>query len=159
MSILRKFMIRKACIADVKEIYKLIKVHADRRRMLARSYSELYEGVRDFLVYVNRGRVLGCVALHVTWDDLAEVKSLAVAKRHQNKGIGRSLVKAALADAEDLGVARVFALTYEQVFFEKCGFHKVPKESLPHKIWMECVRCPEFPDCGEVPMIIELDHA
>ena len=107
MSILKKPMIRKACIADVKAIYKLIKVHADRRRMLARSYSELYEDVRDFLVYVNRGRILGCVALHVTWEDLAEVKSLAVAKRHQGKGIGRSMVKAALLDAEDLGVSRV----------------------------------------------------
>lgn len=149
-------MIRKAKIADVKAIYKLIKYYADRRRMLPRSYSELYEGLRDFLVYVNRNRVLGCVALHVTWEDLAEVKSLAVAKRHHGKGIGRALVKAALDDAAALGIKRVFALTYEQEFFEKCGFHKVPKETLPHKIWFECVKCPEFPDCGEVPMLIEL---
>ncbi len=151
-------MIRKACIADVKSIYKLIKYHADRRRMLARSYSELYEDVRDFIIYEKRGRVLGCVALHVTWEDLAEVKSLAVATRHQGKGIGRNLVEAALKEADDLGVNRVFALTYEQDFFRKCGFRKVPKESLPHKIWSECVRCPEFPDCGEVPMLIELNH-
>jgi len=154
---MQSVMIRKACIADVKAIYKLIKFYADRRRMLARSYSELYEDVRDFLVYVNRGRVLGCAALHVTWEDLAEVKSLAVASRHVRKGIGKTLVKAALAEAVNLGVQRVFALTYEQEFFEKCGFHKVPKETLPHKIWSECVRCPEFPDCGEVPMIIELN--
>lgn len=156
--LLRKSMIRKACIADVKSIYKLIKYHADRRRMLARSYSELYEDVRDFIIYEKRGRVLGCVALHVTWEDLAEVKSLAVATRHQGKGIGRNLVEAALKEADDLGVNRVFALTYEQDFFRKCGFRKVPKESLPHKIWSECVRCPEFPDCGEVPMLIELNH-
>ena len=157
-AVLRSTMIRKARIADVKAIYKLIKYYADRRRMLARSYSELYEDVRDFMVYVSRNRVLGCAALHVTWEDLAEIKSLAVAKRHRDKGICRTLVQAALKEAEGLGVSKVFVLTYEKGFFGKCGFHQVPKESLPHKIWSECVRCPEFPDCGEVPMIIELNN-
>jgi amino-acid N-acetyltransferase len=148
--------IRKANIEDVKAIHKLIKFYADRRRMLARSLSELYEDIRDFLVFVNRGHVLGCTALHVTWEDLAEIKSLAVAKRHQRKGVGQKLVAAALKEATSLGVSKVFALTYEKGFFEKCGFRQVPKESLPHKIWSECVRCPEFPDCSEVPMMLEL---
>jgi amino-acid N-acetyltransferase len=124
--------------------------------MLPRSLNELYENIRDFLVYEEKGRVLGCCALHVAWDNLAEIKSLAVVKPKQRKGIGRLLVKSAIEDAKRLGAERVFALTYTPLFFKKLGFKSVEHSELPHKIWSECIRCIKFPDCDESALMIEI---
>ena len=149
-------MIRKARVPDVPDIQRLVNSFAERDAMLPRSLSALYESIRDFYVVENGGAVVGCCALHVTWEDLAEVKSLAVDESAQRKGYGRALVEACLAEAREMGVPRVFALTYIPEFFERAGFARVDKATLPHKIWSECINCPKFPDCGEEAVAIEL---
>lgn len=148
--------IRKARMGDVEKVHALINVHAKAGRMLARSLLELYENLRDFFVAVENRRVLGAAALHLSWENLAEVKSLAVAEGRQGQGIGRKLVEHCLTEAVELGVGRVFVLTYVTGFFKKLGFTRVERAELPHRVWSECVRCPEFPDCGEVAMIRDL---
>jgi len=149
-------MIRRAKIADAEDIHKLVNLFAAKDAMLPRALSTIYENIRDFYVAEENGRVVGCCALHVTWGDLAEVKSLAVDENTQGKGRGRLLVEQCLADARELGLPRVFALTYIPGFFEKIGFALVDKATLPHKIWSECINCPKFPDCGEEAVAIEL---
>ncbi len=149
-------MIRKAAIPDIQACHELINAFARQDLMLPRSLSELYENVRDLFVCEEEGRVVGCAALHVMWADLAELKSLAVAPSHQRQGVGSQLVKACLQEARDLGITRVFVLTYQREFFLKQGFAETPKDTLNHKVWSECVRCPHFPDCDEIAMDLRL---
>ena len=146
--------IRPARVGDVTAIYELIRKFADRKVMIRRSMGELYESIREFLVALDEdGRVVGCVALHVFWEDLAELKCLAVAEEAQGTGIGRRLVDACWEQATELEINSVFALTYAVGFFERCGYDQMDKADLPHKIWNECVRCPLFPNCKEVALI------
>ncbi len=146
-------MIRKAKIRDIKQIQELISGFAKQDIMLPRSLNELYENIRDFWVNEEKGRVLGCAALHVSWDDLAEIKSLAVAKSKQGQGLGRDLVMACLAEAQILGSKKIFVLTYKPEFFKKLGFKRIKHEALPHKIWAECINCPKFPNCQEIALL------
>ncbi len=149
-------MIRKARIPDAKPIQKLLVDYAREGLMLPRSLSEIYEAIRDFYVYEEDGRILGTVCLHICWEDLAEVRSLAVASDSGGRGIGRSLVQACLEEAREVGLKRVFALTYQQIFFERLGFGLIEKSELPHKIWGDCLKCAKFPDCDEISMAIDL---
>lgn len=148
-----RLLIRRPRMNEIKEIHRLINYYAEHREMLPRSLNELYENVHCLLVAELQKKIVGCCALKVTWEDLAEVKSLAVAPDFQRQGLGRALVNAALRDALHLGIQRVFALTFKPEFFQKLGFVKVSREDLPHKIWGECIRCPFFPDCNEIPMV------
>lgn len=149
-------MIRKATIDDIKVIQDLINYYAKQDRMLPRSLNELYENIRDFFIYEDKGEILGCCALHVTWENLAEVKSLAVNESNQNKGIGTMLVRKALEDAKELKVKRIFALTYVPLFFERLGFKRIDHAELPHKIWSECIKCIKFPDCAENALALDI---
>ncbi len=149
-------MIRKAKLNDVKEIQRLIKLYSARGGILPRSLSELYDDLRDFYVFVQNNKVFGICALHICWDDLAEVRSLAVKEEVRKKGIGTKLVKACLEESKDLGVKRVFALTYHPNFFKKLGFKEVDKNLLPHKIWTDCLKCVKFPDCDEIAVLKEM---
>jgi amino-acid N-acetyltransferase len=150
--------IRPARVGDVPAIYELIRTFADRKLMIRRSMGELYESIREFLVAVDdENRVVGCVALHVFWEDLAELKCLAVAEGAQGQGIGQRLVDACWEAARELEINSVFALTYAVEFFERCSYHQIDKAELPHKIWNECVRCPLFPSCSEVALIRSFD--
>ena len=149
-------MIRKAMVPDVPEIQKLVNSFASRDAMLPRSLNAIYENIRDFVILERDGKIIGCCALHVTWDDLAEIKSLAVDESVQGSGYGRMLVTSCLVEARELGIPRVFALTYVPEFFEKLGFSRADKAMLPHKIWSECINCPKFPDCGEEAVTLEL---
>ncbi|MGB4599078.1 MAG: N-acetyltransferase [Trichlorobacter sp.] len=150
-------MLRKAQIGDVKEIQKLLTTYASKGDMLSRSLSELYESVRDFYVEVaDDGRILGASALHIVWDDLAEVRSVAVVEDAGRKGVGSALVNACIAEARELGLKRIFCLTYKPVFFGTLGFVLVDKSTLPHKVWGDCIKCPKFPDCDENAMILDL---
>ncbi|MCF6148381.1 MAG: N-acetyltransferase [Candidatus Kuenenia sp.] len=149
-------MLRKATIEDVEKIYKLINSFAAKDEMLPRSLSELYENVRDFYVFMEDTQLIGCAALHIFWKDLAEIKSLAVQGSYQRRGIGRKLVSVCMQEARELCIAKMFVLTYSPEFFEKCGFCRVEKATLPQKIWSECVKCHKFPDCGEIPLIIDV---
>ena len=145
--------IEKACIGDVSQMHRLINQFADRNEMLARSLSEIYENIRDYFVVREGDRVIACVALHVIWEDLAEIKSLAVAESGQKQGVGSQLVKACLEEAKELGLSTVFCLTYKPAFFERAGFSQINKAELPQKVWTECFRCPKFPNCDEVALI------
>jgi len=149
-------MIRKAQIADVKDIQKLLMTFANRGDMLSRSLSELYESLRDFYVVEEDGVLLGAAALHIVWDDLAEVRSVAVTEDAGRKGIGSRLVQACISEARELGLKRIFCLTYKPDFFAKHGFRLVDKAELPHKVWGDCIKCPKFPDCDENAMILDL---
>jgi len=149
-------MIRKAKISDIKELHKLINFYAERGEMLPRSLNELYENIRDFLVFEEKGEILGCCALHVSWEDLGEIKSLAVKPAHTGKGIGRKLVEECLEETNELGIKKVFALTFRPDYFERRGFKKIEKNELPHKIWSECINCAKFPNCEEVAMLKEM---
>jgi amino-acid N-acetyltransferase len=149
-------MIRKARIPDAKAIHKLLSDYAREGLMLPRSLSDLYETIRDFYVFEDAGQVVGTVCLQVCWEDLAEVRSLAVAAESGRRGVGRQLVMACLDEARHLGLRRVFALTYQQTFFEKMGFGLIEKAELPHKIWADCLKCAKFPDCDEISMSIDL---
>jgi amino-acid N-acetyltransferase len=149
-------MIRKAQIADVKDIQKLLMIFASRGDMLSRSLSELYESVRDFYVVEEGGVLQGVAALHIVWDDLAEVRSVAVLEDAGRKGIGGRLVEACISEAREIGLKRIFCLTYKPNFFAKHGFRLVDKAELPHKVWGDCIKCPKFPDCDENAMILDL---
>lgn len=149
--------VRKAFISDIPMIHELVNVFAGRGEMLARSRSELYEGLRDFYVADLSGEIVGCCALHINWVDLAEIRSLAVYQAHQGKGIGKKLVRSCLDEAKRLGVGRVYSLTYRPGFFEGLGFKRVSKETLPQKVWGDCLRCPRFPNCEEDALIREVD--
>jgi len=138
-------------------MHKLINRFAGKDEMLARSLSEMYENIRDYFVVRQGKRMIGCAALHVSWSDLAEIKSLAVAEDSQRKGIGTQLVKSCLNEAKELGIPTVFCLTYKPAFFEKFSFSRRDKMELPRKVWTECYRCPKFPNCDEVALICQLD--
>jgi amino-acid N-acetyltransferase len=146
-------MIRKARIVDIKQIQELVNSFAKKDLMLPRSLNELYENLRDYFVAEENSRIVGCAALHVSWDDLCEIKSLAVQKNKQKKGIGKSLIFACINEARGLGAKRIFVLTYKPGYFKKFGFKKVSHSDLPHKVWAECINCCKFPNCQEVAMI------
>jgi amino-acid N-acetyltransferase len=146
--------IRPARVSDVPGIYEQIRVFADQKLMIRRSMAELYESIREYFVAADdENRVVGCVALHVFWADLAEVRGLAVAEHVQNLGVGRQLLDACWELARELEIRSVFALTQSGGFFERCGYHQIDKSELPSRIWNECVRCPAFPVCGELAFI------
>lgn len=149
-------MLRKAQIHDVKDIQKLLVVYASKGDMLSRSLSELYESIRDFYVYEEDGKLLGTTALHIVWEDLAEVRSVAVDENATRKGIGTKLVRACIDEARQLGLKRIFCLTYRPDFFSTLRFRLIDKSELPHKVWGDCIKCVKFPDCDENAMILDL---
>jgi amino-acid N-acetyltransferase len=147
---------RKARIADVPAMQRMINDHAEGGVMLPRPLSELYENLRDFCVLDHDGAVVGCCALHINWDNLAEIRSLAVSDEHQGKGVGKALVLDCVSEARHLGISRVFALTREPEFFQHLGFKVTGVSELPRKVWGECIRCPKFPECDEVAVVFDL---
>lgn len=149
--------LRKARMGDVRAMHELLSAFADKRELLPRAISEIYENLQQFYVAADNGKIVGTCALYVTWDNLAEVKALAVLEAYQGRGIGKRLMDACLKTAEDLDIRRVFTLTLRPGFFERFGFRHVSKEQLPHKVWTECVKCVFFPDrCVEYAMARDL---
>ena len=149
--------IRKAKISDIKAIHGLLSHFAQKGLILPRSLSDLYDHLRDYAVIEDsNGQVIATVALHVCWEDLAEVRSLAVKEDFQREGLGRNLVEYCISDAITLGIYKIFTLTYQPEFFKKLGFKEVDKAVLPHKVWADCVRCPKFPECDEVALLMEV---
>ncbi len=149
--------VRKAVTGDVPGIQELVNVNAQQGLMLGLSRHEIYEQLRDFSVVERDGAMLGVCALHVAWDDLAEIRSLAVREDVRHQGWGRRLVMSSLSEARDLGVRRVFSLTYQGGFFGRLGFSPVDKGQLPHKIWTDCLKCVKFPNCDEESWLITLE--
>lgn len=153
---MEEVLVRKALLKDVKDIYDMVEFYARKGEMLHRPLNEIYSYLRDFYVFESGGVVVGVAALHICWEDLAEIRTLAVRENAGGRGIGTSLVNACLDEAGRLGVKRVFALTYKPAFFEKLEFKSVDKAILPQKIWGDCIKCVKFPNCDENAVIREL---
>ena len=149
-------MIRSARISDAKAIHQLLLGYAQQGQLLGRSLVDIYDALRDFHVFEEGGEILGVGALQICWEDLAEIRSLAVKPGLSGRGIGRQIVEACLDEARELGLQRVFALTYQPVFFNRLGFSEIEKSALPHKIWTDCIHCVKFPDCDETALAINL---
>lgn len=149
-------MVRHARIPDVRAIHQLLLFYAQDGQLLGRSLADIYDALRDFYVYEEDGVILGVGALAICWEDLAEVRSLAVTDGQQGKGIGRQIVSACLDEARELGLKRVFALTYQPDFFKRMGFEDIEKSELPQKIWSVCINCVKFPDCDELALAINI---
>lgn len=155
-------MIRKARINEARAIRDLINSFAQKGVLIPLSLSDIYEHLRDFFVFINsdsldyNASVIGICALHIIWEDLAEIRSLAVKEECWRKGIGSKLVKTCIQEATDIGIKRIFCLTYCKEFFESMGFKEIEKSQLPHKIWADCLRCSKFPECSEIAMIYEI---
>ncbi len=151
-----KTMIRNARMDDVKQIHSLLNHYADEGLLLACSISSLYDRLRDFIVYTDESsNVIGVCALHITWENLAEIRSLAVIERYQGEGVGAELVQTCLAEAKQYCIGEIFTLTYQPGFFRKQGFVDIDKRDLPHKIWSDCIHCHKFPDCDEEALIFK----
>ncbi|MBK3332419.1 N-acetyltransferase [Persephonella atlantica] len=149
-------LLRKATVKDAPQIFQLLQMFAIEGLLLPRSMNSIYENIRDFFVYEVDGKIVGVGSLHIFWEDLAEIKSLAVLPEYQHMGIGKKIVKACIEEAKQLGIKKVFALTYVPEFFKKLGFKETDKSQLPQKVWTECIHCIKFNDCKEIPVLIEL---
>lgn len=152
------FSYRQAKFSDVEEIYNLIAGYASQGIMLPKPHSILYEAIREFIVAeeMDTKKIIGTGALHMTWNELAEVRSMAVHEDYKRHGIGADIVKKLLAEGVEVGVKKFFTLTYSPQFFQSLGFKTVDKNTLPHKIWKECIECPKFPNCDEIAMVLEI---
>lgn len=145
--------VRKATVHDAAPILSLVNELAKQQIMLPRSPASIVENIRDFTIAEVDGEFAGTGALHVTWTDLAEVRSLAIAPDAQTKGLGKRIMMELVEEALQLGIAKLFAFTYASGFFEKCDFEVVEHASLPHKVFGDCLNCPKFNCCDEVAMV------
>jgi amino-acid N-acetyltransferase len=152
-------MIRKATIEDIKTIHALLRHYGAKGELLPRPLSRLYDHLRDFLVYVepDTNNIIGCCALQFCWEDLAEIRSMAVSEKYVGKDIGTKLLEAAFEEAKKYKIKKLFTLTYKPEFFKKFGFSVIDKSELPIKIWSDCILCVKFPDCDETAMLKELE--
>ena len=132
--------IRRARTADVRSIRELIDLYATERRLLSKATVALYEDVQEFWVARDGDTVVGCGALHVMWEDLAEVRTVAVHPSVRGRKIGHQLVAALLSVARDLGVRKVFCLTFETAFFASFGFVPIDGAPVPAKVYEELLR-------------------
>jgi amino-acid N-acetyltransferase len=152
-------MIRKARLTDVNALFRLINHYADRQRMLPKTQLQLYENLRDYSVAMEAStpeRLLGCGALHIYWENLAEIRSLAVEPESTQQGVGSQLVELLLNEARELQIEQVFAFTYEPEFFSRLGFMRVKHHTLPLKVYNECFHCSKFNQCDELAMVLYL---
>lgn len=151
-------LLRRAAIKDVRGIHKLLMGGAGDGLLLPRPLGELYKHIREFCVLENGddGSVMGCCALSIVWEDIAEIRSLVVHESLRGKKLGQKLVETCLSEAVALGLPQVFTLTYQTEFFAKLGFRIVEKDTLPNKVWADCIHCPKFPDCDEIAMLLDL---
>ena len=151
-------MLRKAKIGDVKKIHALIETYAKRAEMLPCALVDLYERLRDFYVFIDdeTEELIGVCALHICWEDLGEIRSLAVKEDRILVGVGKRMTMACLEEAALIGLKQVFALTYKPEFFSRLGFNEIDKSKLPHKIWGDCIKCSKFPECDETAMMLDL---
>ena len=146
-----------AKLSDVKQMQELVLPEVKTGKILFGSDDEISTNIRSYTLAKEKDTLVGFVALHIYSPDLAEVRSLIVSESTRGQGVGAKLVRYTLKEAEELGIKKVFSLTYEQRFFERLSFKEIPKQSLPeHKIWADCVKCKHFPICDEIALIIEL---
>ncbi len=146
-------LFRKAKMSDIETIAALINYYAERGAMLPRTIPSMYQRIREYTLIEDNGAIIAVGGLHILWNDLAEICSLAVQPENIKTGLGSSLVEKLMQEGRELGIQNIFALTYQPLFFEKCGFTRIEKEKLPQKVWTECINCPKFPNCDEIALI------
>ena len=156
MSMTKAPTIRHATMQDVDQMLSIINDYAQQGLMLPRTKLSVCENLQSFIVAFDGHQVLGVAGLHILWEDLAEIRSLAIAESAKGQGIGKHLVLSLIEKCGQLGINRMLSLTYQKEFFEKCGFHIVAKESLPQKVWKDCINCSKLPVCDEIAMIREI---
>jgi amino-acid N-acetyltransferase len=152
-------LIRKARLTDVNDMYRIINHYADKQLMLPKTQLQLYENLRDYSVAAEASvpnRMLGCGALHIYWENLAEIRALAVAPGMARRGVGTFLVDQLLTEARELEIEQVFLFTYEPGFFSRFGFVQVEHGAMPLKVYNECFHCPKFNKCDELAMVLHL---
>ena len=155
----RRTLVRKARVADVDAMYRIINHYAEKQRMLPKTQLQLYENLRDYSVVLDPSvpnLLLGCGSLHIYWEDLAEIRAVAVVPGMSRKGIGTALVDRLLDEALELEIEQVFVFTYEPDFFSRFGFIRVEHSSMPLKVYNECFHCPKFNKCDELAMVLHL---
>ena len=145
--------IKQASLEDVPGIAALVERFAGNGEILPRRIEDIYQTVREWVVAKEEDQIVGCASLVVLWADMAEVRSLVVVPEVQGKGVGRRLMAALLVEAAQMELPQVIALTRKPGFFVKLGFRTVPRESLPRKMWKDCVHCTKFVGCDEVAMV------
>lgn len=151
-------MIRKAVLDDVKSIHSLLQIYSAKGELLGRPLSKLYDDLRDFWIFEDpeEKKLVGCCALQFCWEDLAEIRSLAVHPDYTGKGIGSALTERAIQEAVYFKIKDLFTLTYRTGFFKRFDFSVVDKNLLPLKIWADCITCVRFPNCDETAMMKKL---
>ena len=152
----QQVLVRPAVVSDAGRIAELVDLFARRGEMLPRSKHQICQHIASFVVAEVDGKIVGCGVLNVIWDDLAEIRTLAVSPRWQRQGIGSRLVANLIHQARTLELPLVFALTYVPAFFEHLGFRRIDRDTLPQKIWIDCINCPKYPDCDEEAVLLEL---
>lgn len=148
--------VRKAAIRDIHAILDLINAYASEGVMLPRTEFEMSENIRDFSVAYEEDALVGCGALHFYTPLTAEVRSLAVRPQVKQHGIGRAIVESLEAEARENDLESIFAFTYVPGFFAKLGFGEVERGEMPLKAWKDCLRCPKFESCDEIPVLKRL---
>jgi amino-acid N-acetyltransferase len=154
-----KPLIRKARLADVNDMHRIINHYAEKQQMLPKTQLQLYENLRDYSVVFDpaeSGRIIGCGALHIYWENLAEIRAIATAPEMTRKGVGTALVQTLLAEAKEMGIEQIFLFTYEPKFFNRFGFTRVEHNALPLKVYNECFNCPKFNTCDELAMVLHI---
>jgi amino-acid N-acetyltransferase len=150
-------MIRKAVLDDVNSIHNLLQVYSKKGELLARPLHKIYDHLRDFWVYEDpKKKIVGCCALQFCWENLAEIRSLAVDPDATGRGIGTALTDRSIQEAFYFKVKDLFTLTYRPTFFERFEFKTIDKNDLPLKIWADCIACVNFPNCDEIAMLKKL---
>jgi len=166
----RQICIQKAQIRDVEEILELVNGFAASNLMLPRGPQYLFENIRDFVIASDRNvpvysmmgtreelhLIVACGSLHVLWQDIAEVRALAIHPDYQHLGLGSKLVAFMKEEARKLGIKRLFTFTLTEDFFQTLGFRRQNRAELPPKVWGECTRCPKYFQCDEIGMVLDL---
>ena len=147
----------KPTVADITKMQDIVKEEVASGKILLRTEDEMATTIRSYTVVEVDGKMAGFTATHIHSPRLAEVRSLVVSKDFRGLKLGKKLVEACIKEAKDYGIQQLLSLTYEQGFFESCGFRVISKEEIPeHKIWADCIRCKHFPICDEIAMVIDL---
>lgn len=147
------YQIDEAQLADVPQIYALLRDYSTQEILLPRSEGDIYRSLRDFLVIREENRVIACGSLMIFTAELGEIRSLAVSPDSKNSGLGKCMVIHIEQQARRLGLQKLMALTYVEGFFRKLGYHVVDMSELPEKVWGACINCPKFTNCDEIAML------
>lgn len=148
----------KPTVADIPMMQELVKEEVEKGKILLRTEDEMAMTIRSYTVVEVDGKMAGFTATHIHSPRLAEVRSLVVGKNFRGLKLGKQLVEACINEAKQYGIKQLLSLTYEQGFFESCGFRVIAKEEIPeHKIWADCIRCKHFPICDEIAMVYDLE--